>query len=70
MFGRGADVERMWGWKGRRRTQRDAPGGVYQVGDVTVDLDRFELQRAVAPQHVEPQGWRFWPTSHGIGVAW
>ena len=32
-----------------------APGGVYQFADVTVDLDRFELQRAGVPQHVEPQ---------------
>jgi DNA-binding winged helix-turn-helix (wHTH) protein len=29
--------------------------GVYQFADVTVDLDRFELQRAGVPQHVEPQ---------------
>jgi DNA-binding winged helix-turn-helix (wHTH) protein/tetratricopeptide (TPR) repeat protein len=33
----------------------DALGGVYQFADVTVDLDRFELQRAGALQHVEPQ---------------
>jgi DNA-binding winged helix-turn-helix (wHTH) protein/tetratricopeptide (TPR) repeat protein len=32
-----------------------APGGVYHFADVTVDLDRFELQRAGVPQHVEPQ---------------
>jgi DNA-binding winged helix-turn-helix (wHTH) protein/tetratricopeptide (TPR) repeat protein len=28
---------------------------VYQFADVTVDLDRFELQRAGVPRHVEPQ---------------
>jgi DNA-binding winged helix-turn-helix (wHTH) protein/tetratricopeptide (TPR) repeat protein len=33
----------------------DARDGVYQFGDVTVDLDRFELRRAGLPQHVEPQ---------------
>ena len=33
----------------------DALGGVYKFADVTVDLDRFELQRAGALQHVEPQ---------------
>ncbi len=54
-FSRGAGVERMWRWKGRRSRQRTSLGGVYQFADVTVDLDRFELQRAGVPQHVEPQ---------------
>jgi DNA-binding winged helix-turn-helix (wHTH) protein/tetratricopeptide (TPR) repeat protein len=41
--------------KGSAPHAADALGGVYQFADVTVDLDRFELQRAGVPQHVEPQ---------------
>ena len=32
-----------------------AADAVYQFGDVTADLDRFELRRAGVLQHVEPQ---------------
>ncbi|HEX5906314.1 MAG TPA: AAA family ATPase, partial [Propionibacteriaceae bacterium] len=41
--------------EGSAPSAADALGGVYQFADVTVDLDRFELQRAGVPQHVEPQ---------------
>jgi DNA-binding winged helix-turn-helix (wHTH) protein len=41
--------------EGSAPQETDSLGGVYQFADVTVDLDRFELQRAGVPQHVEPQ---------------
>jgi DNA-binding winged helix-turn-helix (wHTH) protein len=41
--------------EGSAQQATESLGGVYQFADVTVDLDRFELQRAGVPQHVEPQ---------------
>jgi hypothetical protein len=54
----GAGVEVAWRkvkMAGSAPHAADARDGVYQFGDVTVDLDRFELRRAGLPQHVEPQ---------------